>query len=260
MQKSSRRSSITPVAIALALGFGVSACGGDAADGSSDPVGSASEEVWNGDWVNPLGKGIVYLSSPNGRCSGVLVKNRAFMTAKHCVEEYVNTPSQVNGFMHPWASAADAIWVHPEKDVAIVRLAFAFPVYAIGETRPVYTGSDASLNNRNVLLTGYGWTSGCTGMDPFSLRTANLKIEDNPSVAGEVRTRTNSRGQNGFEGDSGAPLLDTTSSFNVRTPLIGILTDTFGWSCPSDPPDSASYDTAEGWLLWAFFVLYNIPG
>jgi len=182
--------------------------------------------------------------------------NRAFMTAKHCVQAYVNSPSQVTGFMHPWAAAADAIWVHPSKDVAIVELSVAFPLYDSSFTRPFYTGSDASLNNRTLTLSGYGVTTNCSGGGPFSLRKASMTATDD-GISGQVITYPNSLGQIGHLGDSGGPLLDGSSL--TTSPLAGIQTDCGGYSCPGTPPRVCWYDTAEGWSLWAFLVLWNIP-
>ena len=256
MGKSSCRGGIIRNLLAVALGFGLSACGGDAFEGHADQSGSTSEEIVNGESVNPLGSGIVYVTTPKGNCSGVLMKNRAFMTARHCVVDYVNSPGQVSGFMHPWAAAADGIWVHGTKDVAVVRLSSAFPFYGPNEARPIYAGSDASLHNKNLTLAGFGYTTGCTGAGPFSLRKATQKAFDD-LPAGQVSTAPNSLGQIGWLGDSGGPLLDGSSL--THSPLVGIQSGCGGFACPNDPPDVCWYDTAETWGLWAFLILYNIP-
>jgi hypothetical protein len=256
MGKSSSRGDINPGVIILVLGFSLSACGGEASDGTLDHMGSASEGIVNGEAVNPLGSALVYVTTPAGICSGVLMKNRAFMTAKHCVQSYVNSPSQVNAFMHPWASAADGIWIHDTKDVAVVRLAFPFPLYGVNDGRPIYWGSDDSLHNRSLMVAGYGYTTGCTGHGPFSSRRAFLTAF-NDSTPGKVTTSPNALGQIGWLGDSGGPLLDGTSL--THAPLAGIQGSCAGFTCPNDPPDLCSYATPEVWGLWAFLILYNIP-
>ena len=122
--------------------------------------------------------------------------------------------------------------------------------------RPIYMGSTASLHNKTLMLAGYGWTNGCTGQSPFSLRRAFMTAHDN-AFPGQVITLPNSLGQIGFEGDSGAPLLDGNSL--QLSPVAAIQTDCSLWACPNDPPNLCMYDTAEAWGLWAFLILFNIP-
>ena len=247
----------------LVLGTVASACGGNAPEDFDENTGTVEQEIVNGYTTpNPTYSGIVEVVTPAGGCSGVLMKNLAIMTAKHCVAAYVNSPGSVSVLMGAQATVGQQIAVHDTKDVAVVRLANRLATYVNGQisynnyVRAIYTGSDASLNNHAVMLLGYGAnTNNCGGFG--TLRHAAITTQDD-GIPGMVIAHPNANGQIGHLGDSGGPILDGLSPY--ASAVAGIQTDCGGWSCPAGtPPSVCWYDTPEVWGGWAYLALFNIP-
>jgi hypothetical protein len=153
-----------------------------------------------------------------GICSGVLVSPQVVVTAKHCASGLA-APSLrvlVPGDGDRASHAVEFIELHPERDLAALKLEAEAASRLAAAALPVVAVLDDNWIGRRAVLAGYGLND--TG-EPEPSRL--FAVQEIASVAsGEVMTLDNGF-SGGCSGDSGGPLLARDAAGNVV--VLGIL-------------------------------------
>jgi hypothetical protein len=200
------------VTFAVVLGPTLVACGGEDFQEpglgevpGSEETSSESQPVWG-----PTVRGRAAISLDGGRCSGVLLNNRTFLTAAHCVR--ASPASVVIGYQGPtvntsWTRTVD-FTKHPnyvggspaEWDIAVGT--FGTPLNGITADDYATIRRNGGLGGgRQVEQAGYGGTlSGSLGVQA----RINLAVTWNGSHHAKWETVV-STGQMICSGDSGGP-------------------------------------------------------
>ncbi|MFC7273101.1 S1 family peptidase [Paractinoplanes rhizophilus] len=126
----------------------------------------------------------IAMGSNQRACTGVLVDPRAVLTASTCFAE---TSALHNGVPMSYtkvtvgttSSAATTVIVHPQRDLALVRL--RTPITAIA---PATLSPAAPAAGEELLLAGFGRTA--TDWNTGKLRSAKFKVDGAPAASFDV--------------------------------------------------------------------------
>jgi hypothetical protein len=151
-------------------------------------TGTTAAPIINGTVVPEADSGMVQVlpqvlpSGSTSWCSGALVTNRWLVTAKHCVRDYLSTPSALFAQMNGETRTVDVIQTHPILDAAMVHVTAGFTMNGMTAWwyRGFYTGTTASLVGQTLNCSGYGFnvlTDGALGTGDGILREGNMAVD-----------------------------------------------------------------------------------
>jgi len=180
-------------------------------------------------------------------CTGVLLTNTKVVTARHCFAMSPGIPDSERIIVKMGSQQQDVLVrvPHPNCDVEVLKM---FPMVIwnwhydhfltspgqlknFGYARPIYGGTNASLNGTGLLCFGYG---GATVSNPQpALTYAGFYATYPTNIFGPpacgamylVLNGVNPSGATTVNGDSGGPCLTNLSSF--ASPVASILSNDF---------------------------------
>jgi hypothetical protein len=215
-------------------------------------VESSQDPIINGTPAEANNSGIVYLRGPRGVCSGTLITNWTVLTAKHCVDDYLDNPTQLWLTMGSLTTFASDIFLHPEQfvDVAVVWLQtpLAMNNSTYGYRREIAMATPAQLDNGTLIIQGYGRNTATGGGGPNNLRWGLCASKERsarltscfPGPGGTIQ----------HFGDSGGP----GSVYAAGLPVVFVLTDCFDDDATGTPYECIG-DTSSAWYPWAWWYL-----
>jgi hypothetical protein len=209
----------------------LTACAGEDPDAELDLVES-EQAIINGQENNdPTAMGAVHVRhgiGPRTTCSGILLRNRVVLTARHCVTTDHSATGTVDRDMTNYAviSVNTAYTVRSASanpnnfDLAILIL--SQPVALNGSTTawrmPIYPGTNGSLTNTSVVCGGYGSSTLTTGAGVY--RVAQIPVFH--ATTNNIYLQPNGNGQIPWKGDSGGPCI---RAYNGALHIVGIMTN-----------------------------------
>jgi Trypsin/FG-GAP-like repeat len=271
----------------------VSACSG--VEGSSDGnfTGSEFEDVGesviNGTpqdpWgVNPTdarGKSLIKI----GGCSATLIDPEWVITAKHCGDDLATTNAVSKRSTGDVSRVIDATYAHPSVDIQLLHLATPFTDLP---RVPLYSGTPASLDNKNVLIFGFGATAvgqACTTnadcdsteychggykkcLTPSTvLRSATRPVTS--SAATKFNLGPGTAGEATLPGDSGGPsfygnaIAGVHSTGNGVTSTDASVLSVRDWALQTMNRAATTWNTdfsdANGWSAAKYYVSVDYP-
>jgi len=216
---------------ACLLGALLTACAGEDPDAELEVV-EAEQAIINGNEGNdPKAMGAVYILhgvGPKTTCSGILLRNRVVLTARHCVTKDHSATGIVDGDMTNYSVyLADIRYTvrsataNPNNfDLAILIL--TQPVVLNGSSSawrmPIYPGTNGSLKNVGVVCGGYGSSTLFTGAGVY--RVAQIPVFH--ATTNNLYLQPNGSGQIPWQGDSGGGCIH---AYNGALHLVGIMTN-----------------------------------
>lgn len=179
--------------------------------------------------LTDLRKGGRWEPAFRGTCSGVLVSQRIYLTAKHCVEATIaNSRIRLSVKFLPLSGrevsvAAGRLISHPDSDIALVELRQDAPSFA----KTVQIANGVLLENVNEIdVFGYGRTSGGSSPKgasrPKILHKVTLSTLDYDLKAPQF-TVDQMHGRGACQGDSGGPAFVRNDKEYL---VVGILSQT----------------------------------
>jgi len=178
-------------------------------------------------------------------CSGVLMTNNKVLTAKHCVDDWVAGESYVKmGSQYAWITAVS---LKSDFDVAMLKLAPALSMNGstTGYSRPIYSGTNASLNSTTTYCSGHG--PGGAGFPPLRWGYFNTTFADGYNPSTELHIWKNGAGQLPQGGDSGAGCATFVGPDGPVTMIQS--------GCFYSPLYMCYGPGAESWRAWAQFLI-----
>jgi hypothetical protein len=253
----------------------LSAC--SAAPGDPSATATTSEAIIDGTPVtnDMLGEALL-MYCPNGQagcnysagaawgCSGTMVADRWFLTARHCVQ--TNDSATVLGTPIPAADAlvyepygatwavGQAIFQHPTLDVALVFLSSSIDNEA-GQAywTPIYAGTSAGLVGRSLYCEGYGIDVAGNSSTYGTLRSAMMTPDT--GTPGFVSFPPNGLGQVTAGGDSGGACFLSAPGGSTQNYVVSVHSDA-EYPLGTAYAPSEDYDVgADGFRTWAISIV-----
>jgi hypothetical protein len=233
--------------LAHAAFWSLLACSSDQpGDYENEEAAEVASPIINGNAGSPFTGEVTFKYGTLG-CSGVMVDNLWFLTAKHCMPGITNPNQLTDMFVDDqgtqYAQASDLVYLHsdPNLDVALVRLTSLQELYGsrTNFVRPIYSGSTSGLIYNFVTCTGYG--EYYPGVPSSVLRQAILWVE---SAGGNIfRVRENVSSQIQGHGDSGGGCYNSSNGT-----LYGITKAYFNDTVHPWEVDVTSVEFFRGWM------------
>ncbi|HTU60800.1 MAG TPA: trypsin-like serine protease [Polyangiales bacterium] len=263
---------------AALLSVALSGCAPDAGESSelgdeeTGEVASQEQAISNGVVVPATSvqtSGVVslqYWSTSENRfvnhCTGTLLSNTAVITARHCLDDLEARTVTIK--MGTERRTVVRRYLHPDKDVAIVKLDSGLPMFNWSYDhylsnpqqlwtswygRSTYSGTNMSLKGATIRCYGYGGS----GVFDAPLKRADFKVRvfgNEPAIQPRfmLQLLKTASGQLHQAGDSGGPCMTSGGAMATET-LYSVLSGCFNDFCYAHG--------AEEWRDWAALVMIS---
>jgi hypothetical protein len=185
-------------------------------------------------------------------CSGELVTNSWYVTARHCIGAN-REGSTVTMGNQTRVVAMGSVTLHPKWDAALARVTTPFTMNGStsGYRKALFVGPNAFLKNKHVTCIGYGPTgTSVTGLNSGTFTISDVLPNQNvdpDEAATIILSPTN--GQGTCPGDSGSPCFLADGS------VAGMVNSGTDVACTANPAIGGQGLGIESYREWIFSVV-----